>query len=335
MSEATFRRAGTRANSSTQSRGSCTLLHTLPTGLAASMLAILQQGVSVMYSCPYIKQSNSIKKSVGMHQGAELPQLFSPKPLRACSRVTSKPRQMSSAWMVPQHPGVLMPGTDPQCQKANKKTHTNRASWCHTLTLHLPNSPLISLCTHSGIKHMHQSFTLCCAAAHRGGIAPALISPTTISQIKAAPALSSFTTAVREQREKSTRGTDAVVWRKRERKRYHCSLKASRNVSIQLIQAYTRSGRAQDYCEENLGHIWSQQHSCHALNGHVKQGLQQGPLFAEEGWVFFFSFQFYNFPSLRCIFRQRWEYIWVFNWGEGFSYKSLKWFSKWNFCRIV
>lgn len=97
MSEATFRRAGTRANSSTQSRGSCTLLHTLPTGLAASMLAILQQGVSVMYSCPYLKQSNSIKKSVGMHQGAELPQLFSPKPLRACSRVTSKPRQMSSA----------------------------------------------------------------------------------------------------------------------------------------------------------------------------------------------------------------------------------------------
>lgn len=230
-----------------------------------------------------------------------------------------------------------MPGIDPHRQKANKKPRTNRASWCRTLTLHLPNSPLISLCTHSVTKHMHQSFTLRCVAAHRGGIAPALISPTTISQIKAVPALSSFTTAVREQREKSTRGTDAAVWRKRERKRHHRSLKASRNVSIQLIQSYTRSGRAQDYCEENLGHIWSQQHSCHTLNGHVKQGPQQGPLFAEEGWVlvFFFSVQFYNFPSLRCIFQQHCECIWVFNWGEGFSYKSLKWFSKWNFCRIV
>lgn len=148
----------------------------------------------------------------------------------------------------------------------------------------------------SALKSTDSSFTLCCAAVHQGGIAPALISPSTITQIKATPALSSFTTTVWEQREKTTRGTDAVVWRKRERERerksYHCSLKASRNVSIQFIQPYTRSGRAQDYCEENLGHIWSQQHSCHHLSGHVKQGLQQGPLFAEEAFFFFFQSSF-------------------------------------------
>lgn len=97
--------------------------------------------------------------------------------------------------------------------------------------------------------------------------------------------------------------------KERERKRYHCALKASRNVSIQFIRAYTRSGRAQDYCEENLGHIWSQQHSCHTLNGHVKQGLQQGPRFAREVFFFFFSVRCYNSPSLRCIFRQACEYI--------------------------
>lgn len=175
MSEATFRRAGTRANSSTQSHGSCTLLHTLPTaGLAAPMLAILQQGVSVMYSCPYLKQSNSIKKSVGMHQGAELPQLFSPKPLRACSRVTSKPRQMSSAWMVPQHPGVLMPGTDPQCKKANKKNPHQQGflmPYAHTPSSQQPSHlPLHAFRDKTHAPELHA--LLCCSTPRRNCTCP-------------------------------------------------------------------------------------------------------------------------------------------------------------------
>lgn len=181
---------------------------------------------------------------------------------------------------------------------------------------------------------MDSSFTLCCVPGHQGGITPALISPSTITQIKATPALSSFKSTEWEQREKTTRGTDAVVWRtrERERKRYHCSLKASRNVPIQFIQACTRSGRAQDYCEENLGHIWSQQYSCHHLNGHVKWGLQQGPLLKR---VFFFSSPVLQFPLIKVYFPAGLWVHWVFNWGEGFSYKSPKWFSQWNFCRII
>lgn len=177
-----------------------------------------------------------------------------------------------------------------------------------------PSSPPLYILS---AKPTDSSFTLCCVTGHQGGFTPALISPYTITQIKATPALSSFTSTEWEQREKTTRGTDAVVWRtrERERKRYHCSLKASRNVPIQFIQAYTRSGRAQDYCEENLGHIWSQQHSCHHLNGHVKWGLQQGPLLKRG---FFFSVLFYNFPSLRCIFRQGCEYI-----GSSIGVKDL------------
>lgn len=105
-------------------------------------------------------------------------------------------------------------------------------------------------------KPMNLSFTLCCVTGHQGGITPALISPSTFPKLKLHQPCP-LSRAPSESKGRKPQGEQMlqIEEQERERKRYHCSLKASRNVPIQFIQAYTRSGRAQDYCEKNLGHI--------------------------------------------------------------------------------